>query len=193
MKSVLLPAFALLLTPAIAYAAPVPSASTASVNEKTPALSEAGKLVDVLDMERLLDDLFGNLQGLFAGNVIAALERDQTQASFLKNLFENGRGGREKFAALLGEEFRAAMRAKYPDMKQTAAAEYARLFTVQELQELVAFFSTGTGAKWRSLSPQVEKAMGQWGERAGMEAGGTALMNALKRADTEMLGKGSSQ
>ena len=64
MRSAILPAAILLLTPGMALA--VPSASTPSVSEKSPALSEAIKLVDILDMERLLDDMFGNLQGLFA-------------------------------------------------------------------------------------------------------------------------------
>ncbi|HEX7877373.1 MAG TPA: DUF2059 domain-containing protein [Sphingobium sp.] len=182
-----------MLTSGTALAA-VPEPATASaIDGEGASLAAAVKFVDLLQMERLLDDMVGNLQSLFADNVIAAIERDQTQASYLKTLFENGRGGRERFSAILGEEFRAAMRSKYPTMKNTAAAEYARLFSLRELNELTAFFSTGVGAKWHALSPKVEKSMSQWGERAGMEAGGTALMNALKRADTEMLAKGNSQ
>lgn len=179
----------LLVSCAVPAAQAQPNAQTASLG----AVAEASKLVDQLEFERVLDSMFGNLQGIFADNVVAAMERDQKQASYLGDLFQNGRGGRERFSAILGEEFTKAMRAKYPGMKQAAADEYARLFTAEELSALTAFFSSGVGEKWRSLSAQIEAAMGKWGERAGMEAGGTALMNALKRADTEMLAKGNSQ
>lgn len=180
-----------LVAPATALAATPAAPSSASANSET--LAAANRLVDLMQLDRVMDGMFGDLKGLFADNVIAALERDQTQASYLKTLFENGRGGREKFASILGEEFRAAMQSKYPAMKSVAAAEYSKLFALQELNELAAFFSSGVGAKWQAISPQIEQSVGQWGERAGMEAGSAALVNALKRADSEMLAKGNSQ
>ena len=161
--------------------------------QSAETLKSAEQVVRLLDMERAMDNMFNDMKGLFAENVIAALERDAAQSDYLRHLFTDGRGGRERFVQILGDEFVKSLQTHYGDMRKAAAEAYAQQFTDKELKELITFFSSGVGQKWRDKSPQIEAVMGQWGERAGMQAGSVALGAALQRAEVEMLGKGTGQ
>ena len=155
----------------------------ANAEEKPAAASvtAASALVEKLQLERVLDNMFVNLKGMFAENVIATMMRDDRNGNG-KQFFDSIPGGRDRFADILGEEFLTALRRQYPDFKSTAANEYAEAFTLKELDSLNMFFSSGVGEKWLAVSPQVEKSMGEWGQKAGMTAGAEAVSAAIARA-----------
>jgi len=141
-------------------------------------LAAASALVEKIELERVLDNMFVNLKGMFAENVVATMQRDDSNGAG-KHFLDSVPGGRDRFARILGDEFLASLRRRYPDFKKTTANEYAKAFTLDELNSLNAFFSSGAGEKWLSIAPQVEKAMGEWGEKIGMQAGAEAVTAAI--------------
>ncbi|MPT48317.1 MAG: DUF2059 domain-containing protein [Sphingobium sp.] len=151
--------------------------------EDSPAnrLEAANALVAMLDMERTLDSMFANLKSLFAENVVANMSRDPKGAEF----FNKVEGGRDRFSAVLADEFLAGLRARYPEFRAAAGKEYAKQFTVQELQQLTAFFGSGVGEKWRMVAPNIEKSMSAWGEQVGQKVGMEAMMTVMTRFQDE--------
>lgn len=155
-------------------------------------LAAASALVEKIELERVLDNMFVNLKSMFADNVIATMQRDDGNGAG-KRFFDSLPGGRDRFARILGDEFLTAIRRQYPDFKNAASNEYAKAFTLDELNSLNAFFSTGAGEKWLAISPQVEKAMGQWGEKAGMQAGSEAVTAAIAQAQKTPSSEGEAK
>lgn len=162
----------------------------AAADTQQPGLNEAKELIELMKVESTIDMMFEKLGPLFGENVASSLERNQAQAMHMSEI-KGKPGGRERFVAILGEEFLQAMRARYPDMKATAAKEYAGQFTPQELSSLTAFFRSGAGAKWLEKSPAMQASLSKWGEQAGQQAGSVAVVAALARADKEILGMGA--
>lgn len=178
-----LAAFVVSVTPISAIAGDAPSALH---------LAAATTLIEKLQMERSLDQMFVNLKGMFAENVIATMLRDDSNGSS-KRFFDSIPGGRDRFADILGEEFVTSLRRHYPDFKKTASDEYAKAFTLEELNSLNAFFASGAGEKWLALAPQMEKTMGEWGEKAGMQAGAEAVTAAIARAQKMPSNEGAAK
>lgn len=152
----------------------------------------ASALVEKIQLERALDDMFVNLKGMFAENVVATMQRDDGNSAG-KRFLDGVPGGRDRFVRILGDEFLTALRRHYPDFKKTTANEYAKAFTLDELNSLNAFFSSGAGEKWLTVSPQVEKAMGEWGEKIGMQAGAEAVTAAIARAQKTPSSEGEAK
>ncbi len=166
------------------------SAQQAWAEDPTSAGEQAAKnLVERLELERKLDSMFGDVKQLFATSVIGEILRDDKSGN-MAQMFERLPGGRDRFAEILGDEFVNAMRTRYPDFRAEAARHYAAIFTIAELNELNVFFSSGVGAKWQASSPAIEKAMNEWGQKAGMKAGAEAFAAAMERVEGEQKGKG---
>lgn len=182
--------FALLLAgaaPAAAQPAPV-RAPTESID---PARLAAGRqLVELLNLEQTLDTMFVPLMPVFAQAVIGMLQADPDTRQVMTVLLDKGDGGQEKFVAILSQEFFKSIRARYGMFKESAATEYARAFTEPELRELIAFYSSGTGAKALKIAPELQKRMSRAGEEIGRKAGEEAGRRAFERAEREMLPTG---
>lgn len=145
-----------------------------------------------MQIERVLDSMFVNLKTMFAENAIAAMMRDDS-GQRMDGFFSSIPGGRDKFSQILGDEFLSAMRRQYPEMKSVLAKQYMTAFSSDEIKSLNSFFSTGAGQKWLEISPKVEKAMGEWGQKAGMKAGAEAFSAAIKRVEAAQSGKGETK
>jgi len=175
-------ALALVLLPQPAWAA-----------EKTEdTYAAATALVEKLQFERVLDNAFVGLKDMFAANAIAGMLRDDKDGS-MAQMFTVIPGGRDRFAEILGDEFLHSLRRQYPGFKADAAQQYTQIFSLDELDELNIFFSTGVGEKWLANSPKVERAMKLWGQKAGMKAGLEALTATIQRIESGQNDKEVSQ
>jgi hypothetical protein len=169
--------------PALARAAPQAAAETAS-----PArLAAARQLVGLLNLEQTLDQMFVPLMPVFAQAVIGALQGDPDTRDAMRVLLEKGEGGQDRFVTILSQEFFSSLRARYPDLKESAATEYAKTFSESELRDLIAFYTSGTGAKMLSLAPHLQKRLAAAGQEIGRKAGEEAGRRAFERAEQEML------
>jgi hypothetical protein len=157
--------------------------ANAAESPSSANIEAATTLIDKLDLERTLDSMFLNLKSMFAENAIAAMTRDDSDGK-MRDFFNALPGGRDRFSQILGDEFLAALRRQYPEMKVAMAKEYAAAFTQEELGSLNGFFSTGAGQKWLAISPKLEKSMGEWGRKAGMKAGAEAFAAAIKQIES---------
>ena len=182
----------LMLAAAIA-ASPTPVAPPVPVTQAAPpkaidpaALASAKKLLGMMHLDATIDHMMGSLVPVMAPAVLGALEHnDATQATMQK--MESQPNGRERLMVIFSEEFLKSFRTRYPAIIEAAAQEYAAVFTAQELDQAIAFYSTGTGAKFLALSPQLQQAVGVRAGQVGREAGSEAGYHAMQRAVQEML------
>jgi hypothetical protein len=162
-----------------------PTESSASID---PArLDAAQRLIGTMNIDDTLDRMFVSLAPLFADGVIGRLSQDPQTEAAVDNLVNNGEGGHDRLVAILSQEFMTSLHSRYPQLKKEIAREYAVDFTAAELDEITAFYSTGTGAKVLRLMPEIQKKIAAAGEKIGQEAGQEAGARAFDRAAREML------
>jgi len=82
-----------------------------------------------------------------------------------------GRGA--EIRDLMGEYFIPDVRKRLPEFGDLIAAEWARYFTIDDMDKLIAFYGTDIGQKLITLQPKISQEMfklGQaWGERVAGE------------------------
>lgn len=175
-------------TSATAQPAPAPATpSIAAAPASSTGLAIARQLVGMLNLDATYDRMFVPLMPVFSQAVIGMLQGDATTRDAMQILLDKGEGGQAKFVEILSQEFFASLRARYPALKESAAAEYARVFSDAELRELVAFYSSGTGAKTLKVQPELQSRLSAAGQELGRKAGEEAARRAFERAEREML------
>lgn len=156
-----------------------------------PALAaepdRASQLVALMGVEAKLDEVFSALVPMFGTQVVAQLENDKGTSGAVRNLIENGRGGRERLQKILAEEFLAELRKAYPAMLADFTAAYRSALSPTELDAAIAFLKSPAGQKFIAAEKQTQASMKAIGERAGMTAGMAAVSNGFARAQREML------
>lgn len=147
----------------------------------------AAQLVETLETDRVMENIFSDLAPLFGAQVVAQLSSQAETRAMIDRFVTQGRGGRERLQAILAEEFLNGIRGRFPEVKAEIAEAYRANLTEAELVELNRFFSRGVGAKYLAMAPEVQKHLETLGQRIGMEVGARALPRALERAETEMM------
>lgn len=165
--------------------APVKQAMPAKPGDPA-ALAAAKKLLVMMHADQTIDRMMGSLVPVITPAVLGALEHNEATQGPMQKL-ESQPNGRERLMAIFSEEFLKAFRARYPAIIDGAAQEYASVFTARELNEAIAFYSTGTGAKFLALSPQLQQTIGARAGEIGRQAGEEAGVSAMQRAVQEML------
>jgi len=157
----------------------------------TPALAaqtdRASELVALMGVEAKLDEVFSTLVPMFGTQVVAQLETDKGTSGTVRNLIENGRGGRERLQTILAEEFLGELRKTYPAMIADFTSAYRAALSPAELDAAIAFLKSPAGQKFIATEKQTQASMKAIGERAGMTAGMAAVSNGFARAQREML------
>lgn len=177
---------ALLLALAVPQATAAPPApSTAAVD---PARVDAAKrLIDTMQIDRTLDALFLQLSPSFAQSVIGVLATDADTKGVIDRLVTAAPENRDRMVAILSQEFLTSVKRQYPGFKTQMAREYAAAFTLDELNAITAFYSSGPGAKALAIMPQLQAKMATAGQSLGRIAGEEAGARAFKRIEEEML------
>lgn len=156
-----------------------------------PALAaepdRAEQLIGLMGIEAKLDEVFSTLAPMFGTQVVAQLEADQSTSGTVRNLIENGRGGRDRLQKILSDEFLAELRKTYPTMLTDFTAAYRSALSPAELDAAIGFLKSPAGQKFMAAEKQTQARMKAIGERAGMTAGMTAVSNGFARAQREML------
>ena len=156
-----------------------------------PALAaepdRAAQLVSLMGIEAKLDEVFSTLVPMFGTQVVAQVESDKGTSGTVRNLIENGRGGRERLQKILAEEFLAELRKTYPAMIADFTAAYRNALSPAELDAAIGFLKSPAGQKFMAAEKQTQASMKAIGERAGMTAGMAAVSNGFARAQREML------
>src|SRR3546814_11426494 len=102
------------------------------------------------------------------------------------NLLANGEGEHDRFVAILSQEFMTSLKVRYPEIEAAVAQEYAARFTAAELDEITAFYSSGTGATVLRLMPEIQQGTAAAGRTIGQKAGEEAGRPNGKAAGREM-------
>lgn len=176
--------FLLAVAPAGTATAPaIPRETVASDPAKVAA---AERLIDASDFEGTLDRTFVQIVPLFAQSVIGAMGSSSDGDTVLTAIRAKDRG-EERLIAILSQEFMTAMKQQYPALKRQAAEEYAKAFSLEELDAIAAFYATGPGAKTLRLIPEIQQRMAIAGRALGEKAGTAAGKRAFERAAQEIL------
>ncbi|MEG3181201.1 DUF2059 domain-containing protein [Sphingomonas sp. LT1P40] len=150
------------------------------------AIAAAERLVEAMGVGQQFDQMFAMMAPMMAKNAMAQLEAGQASRPFFEELVKGDYARKQRMEAILAEEYLSAMRAQTPRMKREYAREYAGVFTAAELDQLAAFFSQGTGAKFIAETAGLQTKLGQVGQRIGLEVGMVATPKALERAKSEL-------
>ena len=126
-----------------------PQAATAQEEEKLAKIQE---LMEILQVAERAD----NFLKVF-------VKQNQEQV-------ESANPGLEDVAAeLMREKVLPAMRGRLPEYLEIVTELYAEEFTLAELEQTVAFYSSPTGRKWMQIEPRLrgyrEQIALQWGSR----------------------------
>lgn len=150
-------------------------------------LAAAARLVELVNLDATLDRTFVALAPVFAQAVIGIVTEDAGTRQVIAAI-DAKPDGRRRFVAILSQEYMRAIRSQYPALKQGAAAEYAALFTLDELEAITAFYGTAAGAKLLRLMPDLQERLAKRGNMLGQGAGEVAGRRAMERATHEILG-----
>ena len=184
---------ALALLGALIVAGPAIAQSPKSAPVATDArLTLARQMIDLLRLDQMYDAMFVQLAPAFAQAVLGAMATDAASKPLYDTLVARDHGSKDRMIAILSQEFMAAIKRQYPALKDGAAKEYAAAFTEQELRDILAFYSSGAGAKALALMPQLQTQLAVQGQALGRAAGEDAARRAMARIEREMAPRAGS-
>ena len=156
---------------------PNPPATTAV----DPArLMAAERLLNATNIERMYDSMFTQMIPLMTVQVFGGLKDNVKVPTALRT--ELAKPEREAEAErIFAAEVLKGFKAEYPTMKAATAREYAAVFTVDEMNQLTAFYATPVGQKTLTTLPQLQAKIMPIGMRAGVKVGETAIRNTIER------------
>jgi hypothetical protein len=169
--------------------APKGAAVAAPVTADPAALASAHRLMEVMHTDRTMALMFQNLTPLLINSTVTALEANQETAEIMKRMEASRPSGRERVMVIFREEFDVAVKMMSAQTIDQSAQEYAAAFSKAELDEIIAFYSSGTGKKVVELMPGLQQKMSQFGRQAGVTVGKVAGEKAIRRAMQELLPK----
>ena len=166
--------------PAVQKTLPAPAATSPA------ALAAARKILVLMQVDRMITRMFDQLVPLMSSATVGALEANAATAPMIKAMADKP-GGRDRLLAIFAEEFTVEMKRQTPLLLEQTAKEYAAAFEERELNELIAFYSSGTGEKVVALMPELQQRMPIYGQQVGRAAGETAGRRAVERAMAELM------
>lgn len=169
-----------------------PATSTPATGDTTPdpaTIASARQLLDLVHVDRTLAMMFDHLKPLMVNSTVTALEANPATADMMKSMEASRPAARDRIVALFREEFDTAMASASTQIIDQTAREYAAVFTRAELDEIIAFYSSGAGRKVITMMPALQQKMSQYGQQAGQSVGQAAGEKAMKRAIEELLPK----
>ena len=172
-------AAAMLVAPS-AQAAPPPSAAATNAPS-----ARAMALVNLMHLEPQLDSTYAGIAPLVGTQMVSGLESSPVTSSYVAGIIAKLPGGRARLAQIAGEEFRREVRTVYPDLKAAMAEGFDANFTPAEIDELIRFFSTGTGAKYLASQGAIQLELQKAAQNVGQRVAGLAQTATLHRAEAE--------
>lgn len=171
-------------TPLPQQAPPVVATSTPTESTAIDPLrmAAAEKLVVALRIEAQYDAIFGRIIPAMSAQIFDNLTNNvQVPLSLRKHLADPAQlsDARQRFSKLAVAGFKA----RYPQMIKATAAEYAREFSVDELDGLAAFYATPLGQKALSALPAIQQRLFPIGEATGREVGREVMLKVLDEID----------
>lgn len=179
---------ALLLAVAPVHA-PVPSVrgETPTAAVAPAQLAAATRLVELLRIDATLDAMFLQLSPTFAQGVIGIMATDARSKATIDRIVTTAPANRDRMVAILAQEFLTSVKRRYPLFKSQMAQEYAAAFTPDELAAIIAFYTSGPGAKALAVIPQMQAKLAVAGQAIGQAAGEEAGRRGFERIVDEML------
>jgi hypothetical protein len=166
-----------------AQTAGAPASDSARPSVRQATIESARKLIEVMHVDQTYDRVFKPMVGVLAAAVLPAMEKDGSVPEAVRTELATNEG-KARVGRVVGDEFMAAFRARYSLLKEAMAKEYAAAFTEDELQAIIAFYSSGVGAKALALAPEIAAKVQVQARAIGEEAGKDAYRHILDRLDT---------
>jgi hypothetical protein len=177
----------LLLTATASAPTRAPPAATMPAPVVDPAkMVLARQLITTLHSEQLIDHMMTELAPQVGKSIVGNMLTNPKSSAAIGTFISTHEGGRPRLEAILTEEFLKSVRQRYPALLDDVAREYANRFETDELRQVLAFYSSGVGAKALALMPLLQSTMSEKGRILGGLAGAEAVQKGLQRADKEM-------
>lgn len=175
--------------PATGWAAPAPASASppAAIAPDAGTLASAHQLMALTHVDSTVSGMFDKLMPLLVSSTVNALEASPESAQVVKAMVASRPTGRQRFVEIFRSEFERTGKTLTNQILDQTAREYATAFSKAELDEIIAFCSSGTGKKVVEMMPGLQEKMSQFGQQAGRTLGEVAGRNAMKRAIEELL------
>lgn len=161
------------------------SQPTQSVAIDPARMAAAERLVLALRIESQYDTIFGRIIPTMSVQIFDSLKNNVQVPTSLRNKLADPAqlaDAQQKFTRFAVAGFKA----RYPQMIKATAAEYAREFSVDELNGLIAFYDTPLGQKALAVLPAIQQRLFPIGEAMGREVGRDAMLKVLEQIDASM-------
>lgn len=154
--------------------------TTAETIAVDPArLAAATRLLDALDLDQQYDSIFKQLIPVMTVQVFGSLKDNVTVPTALRA--ELAKPDREAEAErLFASETLSGFKAEYPTMKAATAREYAAVFSIDEMDELTAFYVSSIGRKTLLVMPQLQAKIVPIGMAVGSKVGEAAFRKTIE-------------
>jgi uncharacterized protein len=167
----------------------IPAAPPATPAQPDAAtIAAADRLLGVMQIERQYDTILAQIIPLTIAQLTTQV-RDNVQVpdALRTHLADDNR--RAAFTAMLTAEVTREFRARYATMRRQTAVEYARTFTLADLEALSAFYTSTVGAKALAEMPGLQQRLMPLGMQMGMAAGQAAMARTVQA----LLGDGADR
>lgn len=152
------------------------------------AADNSEKLVEAMGTDQTLANMIAVMQPTVGKQVLYELENNPETKAMMGNVIGT-KVSRDRAEAIISDEFTTEFRKSFPEIKAKLAQYLDSKFTDAEIDELIRFYSSGVGAKYIALQPEMQKTMQQVGMSVGMKAGMAAIPRAMERIEAEAKGK----
>ncbi|MBA4041098.1 MAG: hypothetical protein C0474_04760 [Sphingobium sp.] len=156
-----------------------PASANQGVRVDPARIAAAEKLLKALDLTAQYDASFARLIPVLSVQAFDSLKDNvrvpRTVRSYLADP-ANLNTARAKF----GEAAIAGFRARYPELIRATAIEYAKAFSVDELNALTSFYDTPAGQKALKLLPELQGRLFNIGAAVGAQVGREAMRKTLQ-------------
>lgn len=170
-----------LLAQAATSSPPATVPASATTTFVAPArLAAAERLLDATNLDGMYNSIFKQLIPIITVQVFGSLKGNVKVPMRLRA--ELTKPEREaKAERIFATETLRGFKAEYPTMKAATAREYAAVFTIDEMDQLTAFYQSTVGQKTLLVMPQLQAKTMPFGMQVGRKVGEAPFLTTIER------------
>lgn len=143
-------------------------------------IAAAEKLLTIMGVNDQYESLFSRMIPTMTVQLMTSLGSNADLPVSWRSYFTEPTT-RDHASRVFAEEAMNGFRARYDDMRKATAREYAAAFSVDELDQISAFYSSPVGRKALRTLPELQGKLLPIGMRIGEDVGKSAMLRTIER------------
>ena len=146
-------------------------------------IEDARAILIASNFPQTMDAMFTQLVPVMEAGFIGQLTQIKGGDKLVQRIASYYPGGTKAFGKRFGELMMVGIRAKYPDMIEKAAQQYAAEIEPDKLVAIRVFIESPSGMSMTAAQPKMQKQMSSAGQIIGRKVGEEAAMQLMTEAD----------